>query len=103
MKCMAQSLYKSDKELKSYMRKYYANANMLLRKFSYCSPDVKCCMFKSDCSTMCCSSMWLDRHIYKDTTRRVLNLSKYNSVSEMFVNLNISSFDEFCKNTNISL
>ena len=29
------------------MRKYYANANMLLRKFSYCSPDVKCCMFKS--------------------------------------------------------
>ena len=23
------------------MRKYYANANMLLRKFSYCSRDVK--------------------------------------------------------------
>ena len=42
------------------MRKYYANANMLLRKFSYCSPDVKCCMFKSYCSTMYCSSMWFD-------------------------------------------
>ena len=23
------------------MRKYYANVNMLLRKFSYCLPDVK--------------------------------------------------------------
>ena len=42
------------------MRKYYANANMLLRKFSYCSPDVKCCMFKSYCSTMYCSSIWFD-------------------------------------------
>ena len=29
-----------DGDLKMQMRKYYANANMLLRKFSYCSPDV---------------------------------------------------------------
>ena len=49
-----------DGDLKRQMRKYYANANMLLRKFSYCSPDVKCCMFKSYCATMYCSSMWFD-------------------------------------------
>ena len=42
------------------MRKEYANANMLLRKFSYCSLDVKCCMFKSYCSTMYTSYMWFD-------------------------------------------
>ena len=42
------------------MRKYYANANILLQKFSYCSPDGRCCMFKSYCSTMYCSSMWFD-------------------------------------------
>ena len=30
-----------DGDLKRQMRKYYANANMLLQKFSYCSPDVK--------------------------------------------------------------
>ena len=80
------------------MRKYYANANMLLRKFSYCSPDVKCCMFKSYCS-----SMWFDSTVtsmrnlkiaYKNSLRRILNLPKYNSVSEMFVNLKIPSFDE---------
>ena len=34
-----------DGDLKRQMRKYYVNANTLLRKFSYCSPDVKCCMF----------------------------------------------------------
>ena len=49
-----------DGDLRRQMRKYYANANMLLRKFSYCSPDVKCCMFKSYCATMYCSSMWFD-------------------------------------------
>ena len=34
----------SDGDLKRQMRKYYANANMLLQKFSYCSPSVKCCL-----------------------------------------------------------
>ena len=43
------SVKNCDADLKRQMRKYYANANMLSRKFSYCSPDVKCCMFKSYC------------------------------------------------------
>ena len=85
------------------MRKYSTNANMLLRKFSYCSPDVKCCMFKSYCSTMYCSSMWFDSTVtsmkklkiaYNNGLRRLLNLPKYNSSSEMFVNLNILPFGE---------
>ena len=88
------------------MRKYYANANMLLRKFSYYSPDVKCCMFKSYCSTMYCSSMWFGSTVtamrklkiaYNNGLRRILNLPKYNSASEMFVNLNIPSFDELLR------
>ena len=76
------------------MRKYYANVNMLLRKFSYCSPDVKCCMFKSYCATMYCLSMWFDSTVtsmkklkiaYNNVLRRLLNLPKYNSASEMFI------------------
>ena len=83
-----------DADLKRQMRKYYANANMLLRKLSYCSPDVKCCMFKSYCSTMYCSSMWFDSTVtamrklkiaYNNGLRRILNLPKYNSASKMFV------------------
>ena len=88
------------------MRKYYENANMLLRKFSYCSPDVKCRIFKSYCSTMYCSSMWFDSTVtsmrklkiaYNNGLRMILNLPKYNSPSEMFVNLNIPSFDELLR------
>ena len=36
---------------------------MVLRKFSYCSQDVKCCMLKSYYATMYCSSMWFDSTI----------------------------------------
>ena len=92
-------------DLKRQMRKY-ANTNMLLRTFSYCSPDVKCCMFKSYCATMYCWSMWFDCTVtsmkklkiaYNNGLRRLLNLPKYNSASEMFVNLNIPSFNELLR------
>ena len=88
------------------MRKYYANANMLLRKFSYCSPDVKCCMFKSYCATMYCLSRWFDSTVTSmkklkiannNDLRRLLNLPKYNSASAMFVILNIPSFNELLR------
>ena len=71
------SVKNCDADLKRQMRKYYANANMLLRKFSYCSPDVKCCMFKSYCFTMYCSSMWFDSTV---TAMRKLKIA-YNNVS----------------------
>ena len=54
-------------------------------------------MFKSYCSTMYCSSMRFDSTVtsmtklkiaYNNSLRRILNLSKYNSASEMFVILN---------------
>ena len=61
------SVKNSDKDFETQMRKYYTNANMLLRKFSYYSPDVKCCMFKSYCSTMNCSSMWFESTVFAHT------------------------------------
>ena len=100
-----------DGDLERQMRKYYANAKMLLRKCGYCSPDGKCCMFISYCATMYCSSMWFDSAVasmnkmkiaYNNGLRRLLNLPKYNSASEMFVNLNILSFGEQ-KSVSISL
>ena len=35
-------------------RKFYAQANMLLRNFRYCSNEVKCSLFKSFCTNMYC-------------------------------------------------
>ena len=72
------------------MRKFYANINILSRKFAKCSPDVKC----SFCSNMYCSTMWYNRSVtamrklkiaYNTSLRRLLGIPKYNSASEMFV------------------
>ena len=55
---------------------------------------------------MYCSSMWFDSTVtsmrklkiaYNNSLRRVLNLSKCNSASEMFVNLNILSYDQLLR------
>ena len=55
---------------------------------------------------MYCSSMWFDSTVtsmkklkiaYNNGLRRLLNLPKYNSASEMFVNLNILSFNELLR------
>ena len=55
---------------------------------------------------MYCSSMWFDSTVasmkklkiaYNNGLRRLLNLPKYSSASEMFVNLNISSFNELLR------
>ena len=88
-----------DRDLKRQMRKYYANANTLLRKFNYCSPNVKCCMCKPYCSTMYCSWVWFDSTVssmkkmkiaYNNGHRRLINLPKYNSASV----IDILSFGE---------
>ena len=50
----------SDLGLKRQMRKIYANANILLSKFSCCSVGVKCYLFKTYCCTLYCASMWFD-------------------------------------------
>ena len=50
----------SDLDLIRQIRKIYANANLLLRKFSCCSVSVKCYLFKTYCSTLYCAPMWFD-------------------------------------------
>ena len=50
----------SDVDLKRQMRKLYANINLLLRKFSKWSVDVKCFLFKTYCSNLYCAPMWFD-------------------------------------------
>ena len=49
-----------DLYLKRQMRKCYANANVLLRKFVKCSPDVKCYLFKSYCCNLFFAPIWYD-------------------------------------------
>ena len=80
------------------MRKFYANINILSRKFSKCSPGVKCTLFEAFCSNMYYSTLWYNctvtamkrlRIAYNNSLRRLLGIPKHNSASEMFVQLNI--------------
>ena len=50
----------SDVDLKRQMRKLYVNVNLLLRKCSNCSVDVKCFLFKTYCNNLYCAPMWID-------------------------------------------
>ena len=93
-------------DFKSQMCKLYANINMITRKFSKCSPGVKCFLFKSYCSNLYCSILWYDcsktalknlRIAYNNSLRKLLGIPKYNSASEMFVCLNIPSFNELLR------
>ena len=45
-----ESEHNSDNDLKRQMKKFYAKANMLIRKFSKCSVNIKCYLFKGECS-----------------------------------------------------
>ena len=84
----------------------YANANLLLRKFSKCSVNVKCYLFKTYCSILYCAPMWLGctktaltklKVAYNNSLRRFMGLPWHNSASEMFVNQNIKSFGELLR------
>ena len=45
------SQLKTSDDISRQTRKFYAQANMLLRNFRYCSDDVKCMLFRSYCTS----------------------------------------------------
>ena len=84
----------------------YANANLLLRKFSKCPVNVKWYLFKTYCSNLYCAPMWFDctktaliklKVAYNNSLRRFMGLPWHNNASEMFVNLKIKSFGELLR------
>ena len=82
-------------------RKFYAQANMLLRNFRYCSNEVKCSLFKSFCTNMYCCPLWFNstsssvkklKCSYNSVLRRLLCIRMPYSASAMFVTHGIPSF-----------
>ena len=85
-----------DLDLKRQKRRFYANTNMLLRKFVKCSPDVNCYLCKTYCCNLYCAPFWYDstktamkilKVAYNNSLRRLLGLPSHNSASSMLVNL----------------
>ena len=74
------------------MRKFYANANMLLRQFSKCSKSVTCHLFITYYSNLYCSTLWYNctvtamkyfLNVYNNNIIQLFCLPKHDSASEM--------------------
>ena len=82
-------------------RKFYAQVNMLLRNFWYCSNEVKCSLFKSFCTNMYCCPLWFNstsssvkklKCSYNSVLRRLLCIRMPYNASEMSLTHRILSF-----------
>ena len=65
------SSMKTSSDVVRQIRKFYAQTNMLLRNFRYCTNDVKCTLFKSFCANMCCCPLW-----FNSTLPTIKNLTR---------------------------
>ena len=87
-------------------RKFYLQANLLLRNFRHCSDDVKCALFQTYCTNMYCCQLWFNSTkssikklstSYNSVLRRLLCISKPYSASNMFVSRRIPTFAELLR------
>ena len=88
-------------------RKFYTQANMLLRNFRYCSNEVKYSLFKSFCTNMYCCPIWFNstsssvkklKCSYNSVLRRLLCIRMPYSASAMFVTHGILFFMSYSVN-----
>ena len=100
------SQLKTSIDVSRQTRKFYTEANMLLRNFRYCFVDVKCMLFRSYCTNMYYCSLWFNstsssikkfKASYNGVLRHLLLIVKPYSAGEMFVAHNIPSFYELLR------
>ena len=92
-----------DEDIGRQYRSLCSRANMLKRKFSYCSEDVKICLFKSYCTSLYTAQLWVNYRLavyhkfvvcYNNSFRWLMGLQKSCSASNMFVQSGVLSFQE---------
>ena len=54
------SSMKTSSDVVRPIRTLYAQVNVLLHNFRYCTNDVKCTLFKSFCANMNCCPLWFN-------------------------------------------
>ena len=103
---MIHSSMKTTIDVTRQTRKFYMQANLLLRNFRHCSDDVKCSLFQTYCTNMYCCQLWINSTkssinklstSYNGVLRRLLCISKPYSASNMFVSMGIPSFAELLR------
>ena len=98
--------------MKKEMRKLCSRGNSLIRKFKFCSVDVKCTLFRSFCYSIYCISLWSNykretfqrlRVNYNNIMRRMMGVPTYNSASFLFGCLGVKSLMEVVRTAQFSL
>ena len=91
---MIHSSMKTTIDVARQTRKFYLQANLLLRNFRHCFDQVKCVLFQTYCTNLYCCQLWFNSTksslkklstSYNSVLRRLLGISKPYSASKMFV------------------
>ena len=97
-----------DRDIYRQCCKLYAQANILLRKFSMCSIQVKCSLFRAFCTPLytaylwCCyknSSMRRLKVAYNDAMRLLLQVPRWHSASQLFVSSGVPTFEALLRHS----
>lgn len=101
-----------DDHIASLYRGQCVRSNVLTRNFYMCDQSAKVHLFKSFCTSMYCIPLSLNcrqgswnrlRVCYNNSLRYLMNIERYTSITQHFVNLRIPTFDELVRKNISSL
>ena len=93
--------FTDDEDIDRERRNLAKRGNVLIRKFMYCSDEIKCLLFRSFCYQLYTCALWskykkasLNRLnvCYNQIMRRLISLPTWHSASAMFATLGVRSF-----------
>jgi len=102
--------FSDDKDICRELKCLFARTNLLIRRFSHCSRDVKIRLFKSFCICFYDIGLWLNYHAYTlnkfasayvKCVKLFFGFHKYSSVTNMFLQLGLPSFDTIIHNARV--
>ena len=100
-----------DQDINREIRNLFVRVNILLRRFKNCSKDVKIQLFRSYCICLYDISLWLYyssvkisklRSCYIKCIKVFFGYNRFDSVTQMLLNLQLPSFDTLITNCKLS-
>jgi len=103
--------FSDNSDIRRELKSLFARANVLIRRFAYCSLQVKLKLFRSYCLCFYDVALWSDFHMtvfnklvsaYSKCMKMFFGFSKYGSVTGMLLQLGLPSFATVLHNARVS-
>ena len=100
--CLLTETLCDNDDVSKTLRGIYARANMLIRRFSYCSTAVKRVLFQTFCTNFNCTQLWWSytkstlrktKIAFNNSFRFLMRYDRFCSASGMFAEANVNHFD----------